>query len=71
MANKVPHKAVVYPDKSGRWRYRVKAGNNRIVDAPEQSFRRRATALRRVQTRWPDAIITITKHLTDAGEPVT
>jgi hypothetical protein len=57
--NKRPHRATIYQDAGGRWRYRVLAGNNRTVDAPEQSFKRRGTALRRVTKRWPDAVVTI------------
>ena len=58
--NKRPHKATVYRDQGGkRWRYRVVAGNHRNVDAPEQSFRSAAYTVKRVQKRWPDAIITV------------
>lgn len=52
------HKAIVYRAGDG-WRYRVKAGNGRTVDASEEAFSRKFTAVRRVKKRWPDAEITV------------
>lgn len=54
---KRPKKATVYRDRGGRWRYRVKSGNGRIIDAPEQSFARPGYTIGRVLKRWPDATI--------------
>jgi uncharacterized protein YegP (UPF0339 family) len=51
-------RATVYRDRAGRWRYRVKAGNGRICDAPEQSFSRPGYTIERVRKLWPQAIVT-------------
>jgi hypothetical protein len=40
-----------------RWRYRVIAGNNHVVDAPEQGFIRKSYALKRATERWPEAVV--------------
>lgn len=38
----------------GGWRYRVKAGNGRIVEATEEGLKQFTYALRRVVKKWPD-----------------
>lgn len=47
-----PHKALIYRAPDG-WRYRVKAGNGRIVEASEEAFYRKVYARKRVESRWP------------------
>ncbi len=36
---------VIYRDKSGGWRWRLKAGNGRIVADSAESYRRRGSCL--------------------------
>lgn len=38
------HRITVYRDSDNRWRWRRQAGNNRVVAASEQSFKRRRYA---------------------------
>lgn len=42
-------------DSAGEWRYTVQGGNWQVIDAPEEGFKRRKTALKRVAERWPNA----------------
>lgn len=45
---------VVYIDSSGEWRWRVTAGNGRIVDTPGESFASKANAKRAAIRQHPD-----------------
>lgn len=55
-----PPKVYVYRDSGGRrWRYRAISGNNRIVDASEQSFGSKRYAKRRAASMWPDSTIMV------------
>jgi uncharacterized protein YegP (UPF0339 family) len=35
----MPNRIEIYKDKHKLWRYRIRAGNNKISDASEQGFR--------------------------------
>lgn len=50
-------RATVYRDRQGDWRYRVQAGNWRVIDASEEGFSRRWDVIRRISARWPEAEI--------------
>lgn len=52
-----PHKAYLW--QSGKWRYHVRAGNGRIVDASEQGFARLPYALKRLKRDWPGVEVTL------------
>jgi hypothetical protein len=54
-----PHRIILFRDSTGKWRYRVKAGNNRIVDASEQGFRSRWYATRRARRAWPNGVVEV------------
>jgi|JI9StandDraft_1071089.scaffolds.fasta_scaffold985601_2 uncharacterized protein YegP (UPF0339 family) len=54
------HKILVYRDASGkRWRYRVKAGNHKVVDDSEQGFRSKWYAIRKAKRAWPDGVVEV------------
>lgn len=36
----------LYKDRIFKWRYRLRAGNNRTISTPGQSFRRKSSAVR-------------------------
>lgn len=46
-------RVTIYRDHANRFRYRVQAGNWRVVDDPEQSFARKASCTKRIAERWP------------------
>lgn len=46
-------RVTIYRDSAGEWRYRVQAGNWRIIETAEQGFARRSTVEKRVAKRWP------------------
>lgn len=56
--NPRPHRATIYRAGDG-WRYRIKAGNGRIVRASEQAFSRPTTCKRRIEAEFPKAIVTV------------
>lgn len=56
-----PHRIIVYRDASRRWRYRVIAGNHKVVDDSEQGFRSKWYARRKAKTAWPDGVVEIEK----------
>ena len=55
-----PHRITVYRDSGGkRWRYRVQAGNNWVVDDPERSFKSKLYATYRAKRRWRGSILVV------------
>lgn len=52
-------RVTVYRDAAGQWRYKVQAANWRVIDASEEGFTRKRTALARVAKRWPDVELVI------------
>jgi len=44
----------LYTDSSGQWRWRVIAGNGRIVDTPGESFASKSNARRSALRQHPD-----------------
>lgn len=46
-------RATVYQDAAGEWRYKVQGYNWRTIDASEEGFQRKGTAVKRVAKRWP------------------
>lgn len=52
-------RVVVYRDVKGEWRYRVQAGNWRVISASEEGFARKATVLKRVRQWWPGVEVVI------------
>ncbi|HNG25523.1 MAG TPA: hypothetical protein PLC03_16270 [Microthrixaceae bacterium] len=45
-------RAELYRDPQRKWRYRIIAGNNRVVDASEQGFRSKWWARKRLRRDW-------------------
>jgi len=45
----------IYRDTSKRYRWRAKAGNNRVVGASEQGYRFRWYATRKAKRAYPEA----------------
>lgn len=52
-------RVTVYRDAAGEWRYKVQAGNWRVIDASEEGFTHKRTALARVAKRWPDVELVV------------
>lgn len=52
-------RATVYRDAAGEFRYKIQGKNWRTIDASEEGFKRLATALRRIEKRWPGAEVVI------------
>lgn len=46
-------RATIYKDAAGEWRYKVQGSNWRTIDASEEGFKRKSTALRRVEKQYP------------------
>lgn len=44
---------IIYTDASGRWRWRAKARNNRVVGASEQGYRSRWWCVRKARAAYP------------------
>lgn len=47
-----PWKITVYQDKSHKWRWRLKAGNNEITGDGAQGYARRDSAIRAARRLW-------------------
>lgn len=46
-------RVTVFRDSAGGWRYRVQAGNWRVIEASEESFSQKRTVLNRVAKKYP------------------
>lgn len=60
-------RATVYRDAAGAWRYKVQGYNWRTIDASEEGFRRRSTALGRIAKRWPGVEVVVQGEVVQAG----
>ena len=54
-------RATVYRDEAGAWRWKVQGYNWRTIDAAPEGVARQATAVNRVQKRWPGVEVVVTK----------
>jgi len=50
-------RVTIFRDRKGQWRYRVQAGNWKVIDAAEEGFARRSSIMQRIAARWPEAEI--------------
>ncbi len=57
----------VYSDASGKWRWRAKARNGRIVGASEQGHRSRSRTIRKAEAAWPGAAILVMPAISSPG----
>lgn len=61
-------RVTVYKDHRGEWRYRVQSGNWRVIDASEEGFKQKRTAVKRVGGRWPGVEVVVDPDPESGGD---
>lgn len=57
--NPTARRATVRRDHAGEWRYKVQGYNWRTIDASEEGFKQKRSAVARVEKRWPGVEIVV------------
>lgn len=60
----------VYQDRSGGWRWRLKAHNNKIVASSGEAFTRKSSCDRSLKNFSVQAFMAVTRYIQKPGKPV-